>query len=153
MVVVLLRCTERSVPSMRIVPPQKPCLQGTTQGRPIVETAKKSLIRVREMPAKANVYEVFDSIQGEGPYVGTRQVFVRFQGCPLTCVYCDSTSAKLLESAHQVTSNAMRCLKEPSFSEGSHKTRRKPVQSFDRIPQPDRRRTTVTHRFCFRACR
>jgi len=65
------------------------------------------------MAAKANVYEVFDSIQGEGPYVGTRQVFVRFQGCPLTCVYCDSTSAKLLESAPQVTCNATRSLRNP----------------------------------------
>jgi organic radical activating enzyme len=65
------------------------------------------------MVAKANVYEVFNSIQGEGPYVGTRQVFVRFQGCPLTCVYCDSKSAKPLESVHQVKCNATRSLKNP----------------------------------------
>ena len=65
------------------------------------------------MTTKANVYEVFDSIQGEGPYVGTRQVFVRFQGCPLTCVYCDSTSARPFESARRVTCNAMRSFQNP----------------------------------------
>lgn len=40
---------------------------------------------------KAVIREVFNSIQGEGLYVGTRQVFVRFQGCPLRCSYCDSS--------------------------------------------------------------
>ena len=34
--------------------------------------------------------EIFNSIQGEGLYVGRRQVFVRFAGCPLRCRYCDT---------------------------------------------------------------
>jgi len=42
---------------------------------------------------RANIDEVFNSVQGEGLYVGIRQVFVRFCGCPLTCVYCDSLRA------------------------------------------------------------
>ena len=41
----------------------------------------------------ADIYEIFNSVQGEGPYVGVRQVFVRFMGCPLTCTYCDSREA------------------------------------------------------------
>lgn len=65
------------------------------------------------MAAKANVNEVFNSIQGEGPYAGTRQVFVRFQGCPLSCVYCDSTSAKPFQSAREVTCNSTRRLYNP----------------------------------------
>ncbi len=40
---------------------------------------------------EAIVRELFNSVQGEGLYVGTRQVFVRFQGCPLRCSYCDSS--------------------------------------------------------------
>ncbi len=38
----------------------------------------------------AHLTEVFSSIQGEGPYVGFRQLFVRFYGCHRRCAYCDS---------------------------------------------------------------
>jgi organic radical activating enzyme len=36
------------------------------------------------------VGQIFNSIQGEGIYVGVRQVFVRFAGCSLDCCYCDT---------------------------------------------------------------
>lgn len=38
----------------------------------------------------AKVREIFTSIQGEGPYVGTKQLFIRFCGCNLHCNYCDT---------------------------------------------------------------
>lgn len=38
----------------------------------------------------AKVSEIFDSIQGEGPYIGYRQLFIRFCGCNLLCDYCDT---------------------------------------------------------------
>jgi 7-carboxy-7-deazaguanine synthase len=45
----------------------------------------------------AQIVELFSSIQGEGPLVGLRQVFIRFHGCNLKCDYCDTelTSAPL----------------------------------------------------------
>ena len=42
------------------------------------------------MTNKAKIREIFTSIQGEGPYVGTKQLFIRFCGCNLNCAYCDT---------------------------------------------------------------
>ncbi len=38
---------------------------------------------------KADVTEVFSSIQGEGIFIGAKQVFVRFAKCNMECAYCD----------------------------------------------------------------
>ncbi|MBF0522540.1 MAG: 7-carboxy-7-deazaguanine synthase QueE [Candidatus Omnitrophica bacterium] len=38
----------------------------------------------------AKITEIFTSIQGEGPYVGVKQVFVRFAGCHIDCAWCDT---------------------------------------------------------------
>lgn len=36
------------------------------------------------------VNEIFETIQGEGSYTGTPAVFVRLQGCPVGCAWCDT---------------------------------------------------------------
>jgi 7-carboxy-7-deazaguanine synthase len=43
---------------------------------------------------KGYVTEIFSSFQGEGPYAGRRQIFIRFAGCPLSCFYCDTSYAR-----------------------------------------------------------
>ena len=36
------------------------------------------------------VSEIFESIQGEGNFVGVNSLFIRFQLCNLTCAWCDT---------------------------------------------------------------
>lgn len=44
------------------------------------------------MTHKSKIIEIFTSIQGEGPYVGVKQLFIRFCGCNLNCNYCDTSA-------------------------------------------------------------
>ena len=39
---------------------------------------------------KIRIKEIFTSIQGEGPYIGCKQLFIRFCNCNLKCNYCDT---------------------------------------------------------------
>lgn len=43
--------------------------------------------------AEYEVVEIFESINGEGPFAGQLAVFVRFKGCNLSCTYCDTAWA------------------------------------------------------------
>ena len=47
----------------------------------------------------APIVEIFASIQGEGIFVGMPQIFVRFAGCDLDCLYCDTEYAKQIPEA------------------------------------------------------
>jgi organic radical activating enzyme len=57
------------------------------------------------MPS-AQVSEIFNSIQGEGPYVGVRQVFLRFQECQLHCAYCDTPHTRIISDSCRIEKKA-----------------------------------------------
>lgn len=70
---------------------------------------------------KADLIEIFSSIQGEGVLVGTRQIFIRFPDCNLNCRYCDTDFLK-----------SPTCLIESSPGSGELETVKNPL-NFSRV--------------------
>lgn len=46
------------------------------------------------LPHAPRITEIFSSIQGEGPFMGERHIFIRFEACHLACAYCDEARKK-----------------------------------------------------------
>ena len=65
---------------------------------------------------KADLIEIFSSIQGEGVLVGFRQIFLRFPDCNLKCHYCDTDFLK-----------TATCLVENSSGSGELNSLKNPV--------------------------
>lgn len=49
------------------------------------------------------IVEIFDSIQGEGVFLGKMVTFVRFAGCNLACPWCDTKESWKQEEAQIMT--------------------------------------------------
>ncbi|MDG1751272.1 MAG: 7-carboxy-7-deazaguanine synthase QueE [Thalassotalea sp.] len=42
------------------------------------------------MSTKFKINELFETIQGEGAFTGQPSIFIRLQGCPVACSWCDT---------------------------------------------------------------
>lgn len=45
--------------------------------------------KILDRSVETEISEIFSSLQGEGPYLGSKQIFVRFGRCNMHCHYCD----------------------------------------------------------------
>ncbi|MEI6893243.1 MAG: 7-carboxy-7-deazaguanine synthase QueE [Colwellia sp.] len=53
------------------------------------------------------INEFFETIQGEGYFTGQPSIFIRLQGCPVGCSWCDTKQTWDIELKDQVTAEAM----------------------------------------------
>jgi organic radical activating enzyme len=62
--------------------------------------------RAPDTALHGHLSELFCSIQGEGLFVGERQIFVRTAGCAATCSWCDTVYSKVQTPRFVIHSNA-----------------------------------------------
>ncbi len=53
------------------------------------------------------INEMFETIQGEGVYTGLPSIFVRLQGCPVGCPWCDTKHTWTLDDAFLTSSTTV----------------------------------------------
>ncbi|ENC9557426.1 7-carboxy-7-deazaguanine synthase QueE [Aeromonas hydrophila] len=53
------------------------------------------------------INEIFQTIQGEGVFTGLPAIFVRLQGCPVGCPWCDTRHTWVVDPAREVGGQAV----------------------------------------------
>jgi 7-carboxy-7-deazaguanine synthase len=53
------------------------------------------------------INELFETIQGEGSFTGQPSIFIRLQGCPVGCSWCDTKHTWEIELNDEVSQNTM----------------------------------------------
>ena len=67
------------------------------------------------------ISEIFSSLQGEGPYLGVKQIFVRFGRCNMHCVYCDELEKMKEENFTRLSlQQVLRQVGELEMKKGPH---------------------------------
>ena len=59
------------------------------------------------MTAIYKINELFETIQGEGSFTGQPSIFIRLQGCPVGCAWCDTKHTWEIKENEQVISTQM----------------------------------------------
>tara|TARA_R110002050_G_scaffold273136_3_gene417179 strand:+ start:3409 stop:4080 length:672 start_codon:yes stop_codon:yes gene_type:complete len=53
------------------------------------------------------INEIFETIQGEGAFTGQPSIFIRLQGCPVGCSWCDTKHTWDVELSDEVTKETL----------------------------------------------
>ena len=53
------------------------------------------------------IYETFESVQGEGMWLGIPSLFIRTAGCNLHCSWCDTPRARTTEDSQEIRVEAL----------------------------------------------
>ena len=56
---------------------------------------------------KYKINELFETIQGEGSFTGQPSIFIRLQGCPVGCSWCDTKHTWEVELSDEVSHEKM----------------------------------------------
>ncbi len=59
------------------------------------------------LPMNYKINELFETIQGEGSFTGQPSIFIRLQGCPVGCSWCDTKHTWNIELDDQVSPDIM----------------------------------------------
>ena len=87
------------------------------------------------------ITELFSSIQGEGPFVGCRQIFIRLYGCHRNCWYCDSPET--VTARHESEYRPATYRVDPVVAEHIHRPHGNPAKVEEVIDLVDRLHLTA----------
>lgn len=74
------------------------------------------------MNVELPVNEIFHSIQGEGTHAGRPALFIRLQGCPVGCPWCDSKATWYVDQAQQIDAWELQTKTESGVASWAHMT-------------------------------
>lgn len=66
------------------------------------------------MTLEYKINELFETIQGEGSFTGQPSIFIRLQGCPVACSWCDTKHTWEIQQDRKVATEAMLNKREES---------------------------------------